>query len=74
MLAQYWTEPCGACGCRGYQRNIQTGMNEKCHVCGGSGKRIRSNYDNLPPGVYCSVSGLHSSGSGGYCGVMQCSQ
>lgn len=74
MLHQSWKEICGACGGGGYQRNIQTGMNEKCPVCGGSGKRIRSNYDNLPPGFYCSVSGLHSSRSGGYCVVMQCSQ
>jgi DnaJ-class molecular chaperone len=30
--------PCSACGGKGYQRNIQTGINERCPMCGGSGK------------------------------------
>lgn len=74
MLERRWTESCGACWGTGYQRNIQTGINEKCPVCGGSGRRMRSNFDDLPPGVYCSVEATGAHGTGGDYGVMMCSQ
>mgnify|MGYP003592197820 CR=1 FL=1 len=54
MMEIHWSEVCGACVGRGYQRNQLTDMNEPCPVCNGSGRRCRSNYDDLPPGVYCS--------------------
>jgi DnaJ-class molecular chaperone len=28
---------CNACGGTGYQRNMQTGINEMCPICGGKG-------------------------------------
>lgn len=54
MIEQTWMEPCGACGGVGYQMNKDE-LNVPCPVCGGSGKRRRSNFDNLPPGVYCNT-------------------
>jgi DnaJ-class molecular chaperone len=56
MLKTHWTEFCRGCGGAGIQHNCQTGMREKCPVCGGSGKESHSNYDGLPPGVYCMTS------------------
>jgi DnaJ-class molecular chaperone len=31
------SRPCDACGGKGFQRNIQTGINERCPMCGGTG-------------------------------------
>ena len=53
MIRTHWTETCPACNGMRVQRNIQTGMNERCKMCGGTGRVYRSNFDDFPPGVYC---------------------
>ena len=30
-------DSCGACGGKGYQRNLVTGINETCPICHGTG-------------------------------------
>jgi DnaJ-class molecular chaperone len=40
-------QPCGACGGKGYQHNIQTGINERCPMCGGSGMKY------VAPSIIC---------------------
>lgn len=53
MLQTYNKEYCAACSGRGFQYSHQSGMNEKCPVCEGSGVRWKSNYSELSPGTYC---------------------
>jgi hypothetical protein len=53
MIQTFWTEICKCCGGYGTQVRKDDGLTVLCPCCGGSGKRQCSNYDNLPPGVYC---------------------
>lgn len=39
MTTDSASQPCNACGGTGYQHNIQTGINERCPVCCGSGMK-----------------------------------
>jgi len=52
MVAQYWQVNCKFCGGTGIQFN-RDGLRVKCPECAGTGKRWVSNFDGLPPGVYC---------------------
>jgi rubredoxin len=40
-------QPCGACGGTGYQQNIETGIKERCPMCGGLGKKY------VGPSIIC---------------------
>ena len=52
-MQEIWHQTvCKACGGSGIQRNNE-GVNIECPVCNGTGIKWVSNYDNLPPGVYC---------------------
>lgn len=54
-MIQTWSkERCKFCGGTGIQTNNE-GLKVKCPECNGTGERNISNYDNLPPGVYCKV-------------------
>ena len=56
MLQTWHKEPCKFCGSSGVQVNNE-GLKVECPPCDGTGQRNVSNYDNLPPGTYCSVIG-----------------
>lgn len=52
MIEQHHQETCKCCGGTGVQVLI-SGERIVCAACGGAGMRWVSNFDNLPPGVYC---------------------
>lgn len=54
MIETRRTETCPGCMGSGVQTK-NDGLRVNCPICGGSGKRHRSNMEDLPPGVYCMV-------------------
>lgn len=54
MVEQWSKEHCNACGGSGIQTN-KDGINITCPVCSGKGFRLKSSFEDLPPGTYCST-------------------
>ena len=52
MQETFHRETCKGCGGSGVQKNNE-GININCPVCGGTGIKWVSNFDGLPPGIYC---------------------
>ncbi len=52
MIETHRKEGCKGCDGVGVQTN-KDGIKITCPVCGGCGYTWRSNYEDLPPGVYC---------------------
>ncbi len=54
MIEQHYQETCKCCFGSGVQV-LLTGERIICQACGGTGKKWVSNFDHLPPGIYCGV-------------------
>jgi len=52
MIRTWSYENCKFCNKTGIQTN-KDGLKVKCPECNGTGLKIISNYDNLPPDTYC---------------------
>jgi hypothetical protein len=61
MLETHTKETCPAC----FGARIQIdnrGIRVLCPACGGKGFIWKSNFDDLPPGVYCKTENSYTSG------------
>jgi predicted RNA-binding Zn-ribbon protein involved in translation (DUF1610 family) len=61
MIEQHTKETCPGCFGAKVQVN-NAGVRVLCPACGGKGFIWKSNFDDLPPGVYCKSENKYTSG------------